>query len=516
MFKVKNRYSAILMAAIFATGFSGIVAEYILSTLATYFLGDSTMQWALIVSTMMFSMGVGSRISKSFTSRLTEVFLILESILSLVVSFVPLLVYIASAYTKSLSILIYACSIAIGMLIGMEIPLVTRINDKYEDLRVNISKVLENDYYGSLLGGIFFAFIGIPFLGINYTPFILGLVNFSVAIVVFIFLRKFVAPSFKIAFNIIVVVISIILVGGIFMADPIIKYGEQERYKDKVVYAEQSKYQRIVITQWKNHFWLYLNSNLQLCSMDEMMYHESLVHPAMSLYPNPKDVLVLGGGDGCAVREILKYPAVQNIALVDLDPAVTNLSMEHPLLTELNERSLFNPKVKVLNKDGFTFLTESKYLYDIIIIDLPDPRTVELGRLYSDEFYRIAYKHLRPGGVIVTQAGSPYFATKAFNCIVKTMKSAGFNTVPLHNHIITLGEWGWSMGVKQNKNYPLKSRLQNLTFDVETKWIDNEAMKLITSFGKDIYPGQCDSVKVNKIHEPVLYKYYLNGNWDLY
>ncbi len=505
------------MAAIFATGFSGIVAEYLLSTLATHFLGDSTMQWALIVSTMMFSMGLGSRISKSFTTRLTEKFLILEFILSLVVSFVPLIVYIASAYIQSLAILIYSCSIAIGILIGMEIPLVTRINDQYEDLRVNISNVLENDYYGSLIGGVFFAFIGIPFLGINYTPFVLGLVNFSVAIAVFIFLRKFIEPSFKTIFNIVIASITIILIAGVFLADPIIKYGEQKKYKDKVIYAEQTKYQRIVITQWQDDFWLYLNGNEQLCSMDEMMYHEPLVHPAMSLHPHPKEVLVLGGGDGCAVRELLKYPVTEKITLVDLDPAMTRLGMEHPILTELNENALSNAKVEVLNKDGFTFLSENKKFYDIIIVDLPDPRTVELGRLYSEEFYRIAYKHLRPGGIIITQAGSPYFATKAFNCIVKTMKSAGFNTIPLHNHIISLGEWGWSFGIKQDKNYPLKKALQNLNFDhIKTRWINNEAMQLITSFGKDIYPGQSDSVDINKIHEPVLYKYYLKGNWDLY
>ena len=504
------------MAAIFATGFSGIVAEYLLSTLATHFLGDSTMQWALIVSTMMFSMGLGSRISKSFETHLTEKFLILEFILSIVVSFVPLLVYTASAYTQSLPVLIYGCSIAIGMLIGMEIPLVTRINDQYEDLRVNISKVLENDYYGSLIGGIFFAFVGIPFLGINYTPFILGLVNFSVAVGVFIFLKKFISPFFKTAFNVAIVAIVVVLVGGVFMADPIIKYGEQKKYKDKVIYAEQTKYQRIVITQWKNDFWLYLNGNQQLCTMDEMMYHEPLVHPAMSLHPHPKEVLVLGGGDGCAVREILKYETTDKITLVDLDPAMTKLGQEYPLLTELNKSALNNAKVEVLNKDGFTFLSENTYFYDIIIIDLPDPRTVELNRLYSEEFYKIAYKHLRPGGIIITQAGSPYFATKAFKCIVQTMKSAGFNTIPLHNHVITLGEWGWSLGIKQPEDFPLKKKLQQLHFDIETQWIDNEAMQLVTSFGKGIYPGQNDSVKVNKIHEPVLYKYYLKGNWDLY
>ncbi len=516
MFKSKKRYSRILMSAIFATGFSGIVAEYLLSTLATYFLGDSIIQWALIVSTMMFSMGLGSRISKRFTKHLALRFLVLEFILSLVVSFVPLLVYTASAFTNSLSVLIYLCSITIGILIGMEIPLVTRINDQYDDLRVNISKVLENDYYGSLIGGVFFAFIGIPFLGLNYTPFVLGFVNFSVAVCVYIYLNHLIDKSFKIPLNISIVLITLFLISGVTFSKPIIKYGEQKKYKDKIVYAHQSKYQRIVITQWKDEFWLWLNGNEQLCTMDEMMYHEPLIHPAMTLHPNPQDILVLGGGDGCAVREILKYSSVKNITLVDLDPEMTKLGENYPLLTKLNKNSLTNSKVNVINKDGFVYLSQNKNFYDIIIVDLPDPRNVELNRLYTEEFYRTAYKHLRPGGIIITQAGSPYFATKAFKCIVKTMAAAGFNTIPLHNQVLSLGEWGWSLGVKTDPAFPLKDKLKNLTFKVPTKWLNNDAMQLITSFGKEIYPGQNDSVKINRIQDPVLYRYYLKGNWDLY
>jgi spermidine synthase len=505
------------MAAIFATGFSGIVAEYLLSTLGTYFLGDSILQWTMIVSTMMFSMGVGSRISKSFNSDLTEKFLILEFTLSLVVSFAPLTVYMASAYTNSLAVIIYGFSITIGTLIGMEIPLVTRINDEYEDLRINISNVLEKDYYGSLLGGVFFAFIGIPFLGLNYTPFLLGIVNFSVAVGVYIYLRKLIDGRFRIPFNITIVILTVVLVAGVFFAKPIIKYGEQLKYKDKVIYAEQTQYQRIVITQWKDEFWLYLNGNEQLCTMDEMMYHEPLVHPAMTLHPNPKEVLVLGGGDGCAVRELGKYKSVDKITLVDMDPRMTRLGLEYPLFTRLNKNALHDKRVTIKNEDGYKFLSSNKGFYDVIIVDLPDPRTVELGRLYSEEFYRTAYKHLRPGGIIITQAGSPYFATRAFSCIVKTMKAAGFNTVPLHNDVLSLGEWGWSLGVKCSEDVDIKNELRKLSFeDVSTKWINHEAMQLITSFGKDIYPEQNDSVRINRIHDPVLYRYYLKGNWDLY
>ncbi|WP_430811523.1 MULTISPECIES: polyamine aminopropyltransferase [unclassified Carboxylicivirga] len=517
MIHITNKHSAILKAAIFATGFSGIVAEYLLSTLATYFLGDSIFQWAMIVSTMLFTMGLGSRISKMFQKHLIEKFLMLEFALSLMVSFSPLIVYIASAYTASVGILIYGFCMAIGTLIGMEIPLVMRINDGYEELRVNISNVLEKDYYGSLLGGVFFAFIGLPIMGLTYTPFLLGLINFGVAIGVYYFLRQRIAPAQKMWLKTAVIILLLGIPAGAYWADPIIQYGEQQKYKDKVIYAEQTRYQRIVITQWKDHFWLYLNGNQQLCTMDELMYHEPLVHPAMSLHPNPEKILILGGGDGCALREVLKYDAVKTVKLVDLDPAMTNLGLEHPLLLDLNKGSMKDPKVEVINADGFNYLADATEFFDVIIIDLPDPRSVELGRLYSSEFYQICYKHLRQEGVIVTQAGSPYFATRAFNCVVKTMEDAGFNTVPMHNQVITLGEWGWSLGIKSTRELDLKKHLQKLHFDgINTQWLNNDAMQLITSFGKAIYPGIDDSVRVNRIHDPVLYKYYLKGNWDLY
>nr|WP_321450375.1 polyamine aminopropyltransferase [uncultured Carboxylicivirga sp.] len=517
MFKIRNKYSAILMAAIFATGFSGIIAEYLLSTLATYFLGDSILQWTMIVSTMMFSMGLGSRISKSFKVNLTEKFLILEFALSLVVSFAPMIVYTTSAFTNSLAIVIYAFSILIGTLIGMEIPLVMRINNEYESLRVNISNVLEKDYYGSLIGGIFFVLVGLPFLGLTYLPFFLGTVNFGVAVVVYFMLNILIDKKYKTYLNTSIALVTVTIIAGVIFSDPIIKYGEQIKYKDKVVYSEQSQYQKIVITQWQDNYWLYLNSNEQLCTMDEMMYHEPLVHPVMSLHPHPQNVLILGGGDGCAAREVLKYPSVKSIRLIDLDPAMTKLGQEHPILTNLNKGALNDPKVEIINSDGYHYLTQNKDFYDVIIIDLPDPRTVELGRLYSMEFYSVCYRHLRPEGLIITQAGSPYFATKAFKCIIETMREAGFKTIPLHNQVLSLGEWGWSLGMKTQREVNLKKAIQSLHFhNIETQWLNNDAMQLITSFGKDIFPGQNDSVKVNRIHDPVLYKYYLKGNWDLY
>jgi len=512
-----NIKSNILRIAVFATGLSGIVAEYILSTLATYFIGDSVMQWTMIMSVMLFAMGLGSRISKSIKTNLLEKIIFIEFLLSFLVAFSSLVAYTISAWSVYTGIVIYGMSILIGLMIGMEIPLVVRLNEEFQSLRANISAVLEYDYYGSLLGGVFFAFVGLPYLGLTYTPIVLGLVNFSVAIGLFIILWKKIEFKLKVRITTSASILAVILISAFFFAQPIIRFGEQKKYKDKIVFAEQSKYQKIVITQWKNDFWLFINGNQQLSSFDEEMYHEPLVHPAISLTKTPHNILILGGGDGCAVREILKYPDVQNITLVDLDPAMTDLGKNNPILTKLNQNAFENNKVEVINTDGYTYMENTSEMFDVIIIDLPDPKTIELGRLYSYEFYSKCYRHLRKYGVIVTQAGSPYFAPKAFKCIENTIAKAGFTTIPLHNQVVTLGEWGWILGAKNISTQNLKAELTSLEFEsVDTRWINNEAMSLITSFGKNYFNKDSSIVEVNEIHNPVLYKYYLNGTWDIY
>jgi spermidine synthase len=509
--------SNILKIALFATGLAGIVAEYVLSTLATYFLGDSVFQWTMIVSIMLFSMGLGSRVSKIFERHLLQKFIYVEFTLSILSAFAALVAYTAAAYTMYTGLIIYSFSILIGLLIGLEIPLVIRLNQDFEELKINVSSVMEKDYYGSLLGGLFFAFIGLPHLGLTYTPFLLGIINFLVAILLLYILWPGVEKHLRKKLLVSAAGVASLLLAGVVLAEPVILYGEQRRYRDKIVYEEQSRYQRIVITQWKNDYWLYLNGNQQLSSLDEELYHEPLVHPAMNLLPDVKDVLVLGGGDGCAIREVLKYPSVESIDLVDLDPSMTRLGQEHPVLLGLNENALNNPKVRITNRDAYHFLEQTERYYDVVIIDLPDPKTVELGRLYTLEFYKLLSRQMRPNAVVITQAGSPYYATRAFRCIEKTMSAAGFQTQALHNQVLTMGEWGWIVGRKGDPAFPLKEKLQAQDFEhVETRWLNHEAMQLITSFGKDFFLSPEKEVRINTIHDPVLYRYYLQGNWDTY
>ncbi len=514
----KLKRSPALKLALFATGLSGIVAEYILSTLATYFIGDSAVQWSLIVSVMLFSMGLGSRLSKFIEGNLLLKFIGVEFLLSLLVSFSSLVAYSAAGLTEYVGFIIYGMSILIGLLIGLEIPLVIRLNEEFESLKINVASVMEKDYLGSLVGGLFFAFVGLPILGLTYTPFILGFINLCVALLLYFTVRKEISAKRSKQIGITAVLLSLLMLSGILKGEEIILFGEQTRYKDKVVYSEQSKYQKIVITQWKNDYWLFINGNQQLSSLDEDKYHEALVHPAMQLSNQVKDVLILGGGDGCAVREILKYDKVENITLVDLDSMMTGLAQRHPVLTEMNDSSMSSSKLSIVNTDAFNFLEQGGKMYDVIIVDLPDPRSVELNRMYTKEFYDLCRLNLRPHGSLITQAGSPYFATQAYRCIDQTMASAGFETLALHNHVLTLGEWGWILGQKSDWSQGrLKERARGLNFEgIDTKWINQEAMLLMSSFGKDIYFEVTDSIKINHIQDPVLYRYYLKGNWDLY
>lgn len=509
----------ILFLALFATGLSGIVAEYCFATLSTYFVGDSVKQWSIVISLMLFSMGLGSRITKSFDGDVLKLFLITEFILSIIVSFSAVSTYFFASFIEYIAIYIYSTAIVTGMLIGMELPLAMRLNNEFQSLKLNVANVLEKDYYGSLVGGLFFVFVGLPYLGLTYTPFILGFINLSVAILLLLFFKdKLKANQLKIFIAGAITIILVQILGSVF-SEKIILYGEQIKYKDKIVIQDESIYQKIIVTKWKNDYWLYLNDNLQFSTFDEPMYHEVLVHPIMVLLQYPRKILILGGGDGCAVRELLKYQTIENITLVDIDEKLTDLFINNKHLSNINQNALIHPKVKIVNQDGFAFINKTQNFYDLIVVDLPDPRSVELSRLYSKEFYELCYLKLTPKGGIITQAGSPYYTPNAFKCIDKTIQSAKYSTLPLHNQILSMGEWGWIAGTKEQLSLPkMKAILQQFdTTKVTTKWLTKEAMLLITNFGKDFYTkNKIDSIQVNQINNPVLYHYYKMGNWDTY
>ncbi len=518
----RRRQRTVLKACIFATGLAGIVAEYVMATLASYLLGDAVLQWTLIVSLMLFAMGVGSRLSRLIRRDLLDAFVIAELVLSLLVAVSAPLAFLFAAWLEGVALLIYTLAFAIGLMIGLELPLATRLNESFEELRVNISSIFEKDYYGALLGGLLFAFLALPHLGLTYTPIVLGTVNFLVAAVFFLSFRQ--TFRYRRGLKVACLTVPVLLGGVAAAAEPIVLFGEQQKYRDRVVYQEQSRYQRIVITRWRDHHWLYLDGNEQFSSFDEERYHEPLVHPALALHPAPRRVLILGGGDGLAAREVLKVTAVETVTLVDLDPAMTELGRRHPVLTALNRGALDDPRLRLINHDALAYLEESTEYFDVVLIDLPDPKTVSLARLYSRPFYQLVWHHLSPGGVMVTQATSPFFSRRAFLSILRTVRAAGFVAVPYHNHIPTLGEWGWVLGVRPPAvaveagldASRLVSALGALTFPaVETRFLNRESMVGMLSFGKGML-DDVEEVAVNEWTDLALFNLYREGDWDLY
>lgn len=461
---------------------------------------------------MLFAMGLGSRLSKSLTKNVVLYFITTELTLSVLVSFSALISYIIYGVTDLSWLIIYLLSILIGVLIGLEIPLATRINDDFEELRINISNILEKDYFGSLIGGLFFAFVGLPYLGLTYTPFLLGILNLGVSFWLFLVLKESISKKAQRILTIIYIIVTGGISTGLFFAEPIVKFGEQVKYKDKIVYSKQTKYQKIVITKWQNWHSLYINGNQQLSSFDEFMYHEPMVHLPMNLINKKSNILILGGGDGCIARELFKYNTIENVTLVDLDAEMLNLGKHNSIFTDLNKGSMTNKKLTTVAKDAFIFLEDSNDIYDAIFIDLPDPNNVDLNKLYTKEFYYICKSKLSDNGILITQSGSPYYATKAFYCIEKTLRAAGFKTLPLHNQILTLGEWGWIIGTKQNIT---KQQLAQIDVsNLPLKWFNNNAISQITSFGKPL--TDTTDIKINTIFSPKLYTYYKEGNWHLY
>lgn len=493
-----------------------MVTEYTLATLASYMLGNTILQWTVVISLMMFSMGLGSRQSRKLEGHLLDRYIFAEFGLSLFCTFSAIFSFWIAAFTIHNGFVIYGIACLIGFLTGLEIPLVTRINETYEPLRVNISSVMEYDYYGSLAGGALFAFVLLPYLGLTYTPILLGGINLIVAgLILWNFSYKL--KWAKIINFTFLTLLGVIALAAVF-AKPIILFGEQHKYKDKIVYEEQTRYQKIVITQWKNDFWLFLNGSTQFSTYDEERYHEPLVHPAVSLLKERKDILILGGGDGLAVRELLKYPDVERVTVVDLDPAMTRLAQSHEIFLKINEGSLNSKRVKVINQDAYQFMQTSDTLYDAIIVDLPDPKSVSLSLLYSLGFYKMANKHLKPYGVLVTQSTSPLYSTKAFLCIKKSMEAGGFSVVPYQNSIPTMGDWGWNLGVKKDMMSPEKLRENLLKLDfsgLKTRFINRDAMTAMAHFGKGVL-DESDEIEVNTQSNPVLLKYYRQGDWDVY
>ena len=431
-----------LLLSVFVVAACGLVYELIAGALASYLLGDSVLQFSTVIGCYLFAMGIGSYLSRYVDNYLAENFIRIELLVGLIGGLMPAGLFLLHAYAPApFRVALYAAVLVIGILVGLEIPLVMRILRRNYALKDLVSQVLTFDYLGALAVSIAFPLLLVPHLGLIRSGLLFGTMNAFVAgWALWVFRRQLHWRRSLAAWS--VLVMAVLLLAFAF-AESITRLAEDRFYGRKIVLAESSPYQRIVLTEAGDVTRLYLNGNLQFSSRDEYRYHEALVHPVMLAHGAPRKVLVLGGGDGMAVREALKHASVESVTLVDLDDRVTRLFSERESLVALNGGALRSNKVQVVNADAFVWLERNQSAFDVIIVDLPDPTNYSIGKLYTTSFYQLLDRALAASGYAVVQTTSPLHARQSFWTVVTTIEEAGLSTTPYHALVPSFGEWGY-------------------------------------------------------------------------
>lgn len=500
---MSNKYKLLMLTTLVISGCS-VCYELIISAVSSYLLGNSTLQYSITIGLYMSALGLGSYISRYFSKGLFNTLIKIELGIGLIGGMSSLTLFLANLYLQSYDIVMYLEIIIIGTFAGAEIPVIARIIENDEkNLKLTLSSLFSFDYLGGLLGSIAFPLLLLPKLGYFATSFMCGLLNIGAALLI---IWKYEDKIDKVkSYKFIATCLAIFMALGMVFAENISKGIEGGLYRDNVILLEQTKYQKVVMTKHKDDTRLYIDGNCQFSTADEYRYHEALVHVPMSKAKHKDNILVLGGGDGLAVREILKYN-VKKIDLVDLDSEMIRICSTNKNITAINEDSLKSKKLSIYNEDAYKYLEKNKKKYDLIIVDLPDPNSEVLNKLYSNIFYRLCKNSLGKEGIMVVQSTSPYYATKAFWSINKTIESEGFNVKPYHVQVPAFGDWGFNMA-------SISKLDNNFKIEKQTRFLSNENIDSIFMFAKD---EKDMNVEINRITKPVLMQYYNKAveNWN--
>lgn len=506
--------ATLLLLTVLVIATCGLVYELLASTLASFVLGDAVMQYSTVIGVYLSAMGIGAWLSGRVETGVARAFVEIEIAVALVGGMSAPVLFLAFAHLSWFRVVLYGIVLIIGILVGMEIPLLLRILRERYAFKDLIARVLTVDYLGALVGSLAFPIFFVPKLGLVRTSLVIGAINALTAIGSTFLLADDVKRerSGLLARSVFVLAI---LIASIVTADRITLLAEEGLYADEIVYAKQTAYQRIVVTRGRSSFQLFLNGNLQFSSADEYRYHEALVWPAIAAHPGPvRNALVLGGGDGLGLRELLHVPGLSSVTLVDLDPGMTELGKTMPLLKNLNEGSFFDPRVHVVNDDAYVWLGDEKNAakYDVVIADFPDPNHYALGKLYTTRIYALMKQKLAPEGVISVQSTSPLFARKSFWCIARTMEKAGLEVAPYHAFVPSFGEWGFTLA-RVAGSHPtalIPEKMPALPFT--PKYLDDPSLRQLFVLARDM---ESLDVEINRLDNQVLVHYY-EAEWKRY
>lgn len=500
---VSRQERAALLAAVLVISICALTYELVIATLSSYLLGNSVTQFSFTIGFFLFSMGIGSLLSRQIKAGELRWFILVELVIGIFGGASAIVLYGVFALNDSFYQLMMALlSLIIGICIGLEIPLLMRIVAEREALGTALADVLSIDYIGALVGSLMFPLVLLPLLGVTSTAFMMGLFNIGVATALLHMFRHRISKRWERRLWAACGGSILFMFSGLLLSADLVGIFEQDLYQDRIIYSTQTPYQRIIMTRNGADIRLFLDGNLQFSSRDEYRYHELLVHPVMSAARSHETVLVLGGGDGLVARELLKYPDVQQIIVVDLDPAITELAQTHPVLRDISANSMRDPLVIVINDDAFNYIVESDQLFPVVIIDLPDPNNEGLSKLYSQTFYRMLSQRLTPDGVFITQAASPYFVREAYWMIANTIEASDLFTIPLHTYIPSFGDWGFVIGSK------VRLPALQVNSEIDLRYLTSEVLAAAQTFDPDTEYIQTE---INTLDNPALPGAYERG-----
>ncbi|MDT5157316.1 MAG: spermidine synthase [Acidobacteriota bacterium] len=488
----------------------GLVYELLAGTLASYVLGDSVTQFSIIIGIYLSALGVGAWASRFVESELVRRFVDVELAVAVVGGASAPLLFLSFARLSYFHVVLYGLVFLIGALVGLEIPLLMRILKDHLDFKELVARVLAFDYAGALIASLLFPIFLVPKLGLVRTSLLFGFLNAGVGLWTTWLMRPLFGSGGVQRLRVQACVVMALLAIAFIKADALTSLAEDAMFADDIVYSKTTAYQRIVVTRNRAGFQLFLNGNLQFSSADEYRYHEALVHPVMMLASEGgravRRVLVLGGGDGLALREILKYPTVEEVTLVDLDPDMTRLSSRFPPLASLNRHSYDDPRVRVINRDAMIWLEEDTPPFDAAIVDFPDPNTFALGKLYTTRFYKLLRARLTPEAALSVQSTSPLFARNSYWCIVRTLEAAGFSVRPYYTAVPSFGVWGFALARRAPFDIPAHAPT------VELKFLDDQSLPALFMLSADLGPVP---VEINRLDNQALVRYY-EAEWRRY